>query len=122
MTYLEIPDFPKAPDRGSHNIPLGPLLYIERSDFVEGDQKGFRRLTPNQPVGLKYTSSTISVQNVVKVGVIWNQCTFSADAFSWHFEGYEWEGGGDSRGPGEADRHMQETSSLHSLGCPPPPL
>lgn len=82
VTYLEVPDFPKDPDRGSHNIPLGPLLYIERSDFMDGDQKGFRRLTPNQPVGLKYTSSTISVQNVVKVGVIWNQYIFNADAFS----------------------------------------
>lgn len=65
-----MPNFPKDPERGSHNIPLGPLLYIERSDFMEGGQKGFRRLTPDQPVGLKYTSSTISVQRVVKVGVI----------------------------------------------------
>lgn len=64
---LQVPDFPKDPTRGSHNIPLGPLLYIERSDFMEGNQKGFRRLTPDQPVGLKYTSSTISVQHVVKV-------------------------------------------------------
>ena len=62
-----MPDFPRDPERGSHNIPLGPLLYIERSDFMEGLQKGFRRLTPEQPVGLKYTSSTISVQHVVMV-------------------------------------------------------
>lgn len=82
MKYLEVPDFPKDPDRGSHKIPLGPLLYIERSDFMEGSQKGFRRLTPNQPVGLKYTSSTISVQNVVKVSYIYNQCIFIVDAFS----------------------------------------
>lgn len=66
-----MPNFPKDPQQGSHNIPLGPLLYIERSDFMEGGQKGFRRLTPDQPVGLKYTSSTISVQHVVKVGVIY---------------------------------------------------
>ena len=65
---LEVPDFPKDPQRGSHNIPLGPLVYIERSDFLEGGQKGFRRLTPDQPVGLKYMSSAISVQHVVKVG------------------------------------------------------
>ena len=63
-----MPDFPKDPQRGSHNIPLGPLVYIERSDFLEGGQKGFRRLTPDQPVGLKYMSSAISVQHVVKVG------------------------------------------------------
>lgn len=67
---LEVPDFPKEPERGSHNISLGPLLYIERSDFMEGGQKGFRRLTPDQPVGLKYTSSTISMQHMVKVGTI----------------------------------------------------
>ena len=66
---LEVPDFPKDPSRGSHRIPLGSLVYIERSDFLlgEGGKKGFRRLTPDQPVGLKYTSSAISVQHVVKV-------------------------------------------------------
>ena len=65
---LEVPDFSKDPARGSHTIPLAPLLYIERSDFMEDDgQRGFRRLTPSQPVGLKYTSSTVAVQQVVKV-------------------------------------------------------
>jgi glutaminyl-tRNA synthetase len=64
---LEVPDFPKDPARGYHTIPLGPLLYIERSDFMEeGGQREFRRLTPSQPVGLKYTSSTIAVQQVLK--------------------------------------------------------
>jgi glutaminyl-tRNA synthetase len=64
---LEVPDFPKDPARGYHTIPLGPLIYIERSDFMEeGGQRGFRRLTPSQPVGLKYTSSTIAVQQVLK--------------------------------------------------------
>ena len=66
---IEVPDFPKDPGRGSHNILLGPLLYIERSDFLEGGHKEFRRLTPHQPVGLKYTSSTITVQNVIKVPI-----------------------------------------------------
>ena len=65
-----MPDFPKEPDRGSHTVPLRSLLYIECSDFMEeGGGKGFRRLTATQPVGLKYTSSTISVQQVVRVSV-----------------------------------------------------
>ena len=67
---LDVPDFPKDPQRGSHEISLGPLMYIERSDFMEESRKGFRRLTPNQPVGLKYTSSIISVQHIVKVCLI----------------------------------------------------
>ena len=71
---LEVPDFPREPDRGSHTVPLKSLLYIERSDFMEEGEGGrgrggFRRLTPSQPVGLKYTSSAISVQQVVKVSV-----------------------------------------------------
>ena len=69
-----MPDFHKAPERGVHSIPLGPLLHIERSDFSEEDQKGFRRLTPRQPVGLKYTSSTISVLHVVKVHCMYIVC------------------------------------------------
>ena len=65
-----MPDFPKEPDRGSHTVLLHSLLYIERSDFMEeGGGKGFRRLTATQPVGLKYTSSAISVQQVVRVSV-----------------------------------------------------
>lgn len=71
QVLLDVPDFPKDPNRGSHEIPLGRLVYIERSDFIEEGGKGFRRLTPNQPVGLKYTSSTISIQHVVKVCTIY---------------------------------------------------
>ena len=74
-----MPDFPKEPDRGSHTVPLRSLLYIERSDFMEeGGGKGFRRLTATQPVGLKYTSSTISVQQVVRVSVC--ACLFVCSA------------------------------------------
>ena len=60
-------DIPHDPQRGVHNISLGPVLYIERSDFMEAGQKGYRRLTPQQPVGLKHASRIISLQDVIKV-------------------------------------------------------
>lgn len=35
----EIPDFPKAPERGTHQVPFTRLLYIDRSDFRDVDEK-----------------------------------------------------------------------------------
>jgi len=34
-TSLEVPDFPKEPTRGSHNVTLDRVVYIDRSDFRE---------------------------------------------------------------------------------------
>ena len=34
-TSLEVPDFPKEPARGSHNVTLDRVVYIDRSDFRE---------------------------------------------------------------------------------------
>ena len=42
------------------------LKILERDDFDDEGAKGFRRLTPNQPVGLKYGEIVVAVKNVVK--------------------------------------------------------
>ena len=45
-TDINLPDFPTEASRGSHNIKFGPTIYIEKSDFKESEEKGYRRLTP----------------------------------------------------------------------------
>lgn len=64
---LEIADFPNAPERGTHQIAFDEVLYIEANDFREANaEKGYRRLTREQPVGLRYANFVISVVDVIK--------------------------------------------------------
>jgi len=46
-------------------MPFGPQLFIERDDFAEVPPKKYKRLTPDQPVRLRY-AYIIEVQEVVK--------------------------------------------------------
>lgn len=66
--HLEVPDFPADPEHSSkHMITIEPVIYIEMSDFkntIEQD-KNFRRLTPVQPVGLRYVHLITTVKKVV---------------------------------------------------------
>ena len=61
---FSVPDFPESPDKGSHEIPFDRTIYIERSDFKEANEKGYRRLTPDQAVGLRYAGMVIKVLKV----------------------------------------------------------
>ena len=54
--------------RFSYSILKLTYLIIERSDFEENAPKDFRRLTPAQPVGLKYGEIVVSVKKVHKSG------------------------------------------------------
>ena len=64
---LEVPDFPSEPERGTHSIAFDDIIYIERSDFREANtEKRYRRLTLDQPVGLRYANFVISVQEIIK--------------------------------------------------------
>lgn len=49
---LEVPLFPKSPEKGSRRIPFTRIVYIDRSDFREVDSKDYFRLAPNKAVGL----------------------------------------------------------------------
>uniref|UniRef100_A0A672NIF8 Glutamine--tRNA ligase n=1 Tax=Sinocyclocheilus grahami TaxID=75366 RepID=A0A672NIF8_SINGR len=60
-----IPDFPANEAKGSHVVPFSKTIFIEQSDFRE---KGYKRLTPDQPVGLRHAGYVISVQRVIKDG------------------------------------------------------
>ena len=65
---IAVPEFPDAPEKGSHQICFGQTVYIERSDFKEVNEKGYRRLAPEQPVGLKHAGYVIRVVKVHKDG------------------------------------------------------
>ena len=58
--------FPKQKEKGGvRKVTLSKVIYIEKSDFKENDDKDFYGLTPNQEVGLKY-AGVIKVEQVVK--------------------------------------------------------
>jgi len=65
-TSLEVPHFPKNPELGSHKVAIGSVIYIDRSDFNEVEEAGYRRLTKSQPVGLRHAGLVISVENIKK--------------------------------------------------------
>uniref|UniRef100_A0A8C1BZL4 Glutamine--tRNA ligase n=1 Tax=Cyprinus carpio carpio TaxID=630221 RepID=A0A8C1BZL4_CYPCA len=62
---VRVPDFPANEAKGSHVVPFSKTIFIEKSDFRE---KGYKRLTPDQPVGLRHAGYVISVQRVIKDG------------------------------------------------------
>uniref|UniRef100_A0A0A9YX86 glutamine--tRNA ligase n=2 Tax=Lygus hesperus TaxID=30085 RepID=A0A0A9YX86_LYGHE len=62
---VEVSDFPNDPDKGKHSIKLTSVLYIDRDDFKEVGDKGFKRLTKSQSVGLRYTPYCIRVKEVI---------------------------------------------------------
>ena len=55
---IAVPDFPDNPEKGSHNITFSPTIYIEKSDLNASAnvEKGYRRLTRDQEVGLRYAN------------------------------------------------------------------
>ena len=63
---ISVPDFPDFPERGSHSIAFGSTIFIEKSDFKETNEKGYRRLTPGQSVGLKYADYVLKLVKVHK--------------------------------------------------------
>uniref|UniRef100_A0A3Q2SSW7 Glutamine--tRNA ligase n=1 Tax=Fundulus heteroclitus TaxID=8078 RepID=A0A3Q2SSW7_FUNHE len=63
---VRVPNFPANEAKGSHTVPFTHTIFIEQSDFREGMEKGYKRLTPEQPVGLRHAGYVISVQKVVK--------------------------------------------------------
>lgn len=80
---FEAPYFPPDIDRpGSRSVPVGPELWIERSDFSEDPPKGFRRLVPGGEVRLRY-AYVIRCDEVVKDAdgrVVELRCTADLDS------------------------------------------
>ncbi|XP_020290986.1 probable glutamine--tRNA ligase [Pseudomyrmex gracilis] len=62
---LDVFDFPNEVEK-KHKIKFNEIIYIEASDFKEIEEKGFRRLTPKQPVGLKYAGVVVTFEDIEK--------------------------------------------------------
>ncbi|CAG9856151.1 unnamed protein product [Phyllotreta striolata] len=65
---ISVPNFPAKPELGSHNITFDRTIYIETSDFMEVGEKGYRRLTKTQPVGIRHAGYVLKVIDVKKAG------------------------------------------------------
>lgn len=64
---LNVPDFPGQVDnKTSHEIVFDRVLYIEQSDFKESPEKGYRRLSPTQNVGLRHAGVVLKVTEIKK--------------------------------------------------------
>lgn len=63
---IEVPDFPADDNSTKHKIIFENVIYIERNDFKESDERGYRRLTPTQMVGLRHAGYVISVSNIIR--------------------------------------------------------
>ncbi|XP_075289085.1 glutamine--tRNA ligase [Opisthocomus hoazin] len=61
-----VPNFPADESRGFHKVPFQPTVYIEETDFREEVDKGYKRLAPGQPVGLRHAGYVIAVQNIIR--------------------------------------------------------
>lgn len=58
---ISVADFPSDPLRGSHNIAITSIIYIEKMDFKKEADKSYRRLSLKQSVGLRYAGIVINV-------------------------------------------------------------
>lgn len=76
---LNVPDFPgQIGYKTSHHIIFDRVIYIEQSDFKEIPEKGYRRLSPTQTVGLRHAGVVLKVIEVLKNsagGILELKCT-----------------------------------------------
>ncbi|XP_018575748.1 probable glutamine--tRNA ligase [Anoplophora glabripennis] len=63
---VSVPNFPSKPDLGNHDVTFNKVLYIEETDFMEKGDKGYRRLTRTQSVGLRHAGFVLEVKDVKK--------------------------------------------------------
>lgn len=61
---LTVPNFPQNPEKGLHRIILDKVIYIERSDFKLEPEKGYRRLSREQSVGLRHAGLILHVSQI----------------------------------------------------------
>ncbi|KAF5288075.1 hypothetical protein FQR65_LT12125 [Abscondita terminalis] len=64
---VSVPNFPSKPELGSHDVTYDKVIYIESTDFAEApSDKGYRRLTPSQGVGLRHAGFVLDLKRIEK--------------------------------------------------------
>ncbi len=84
MEHVEIENNPESPEMGHRMVPFGREVFIEREDFMEVPEKGFKRLIPNEEVRLK-GAYFIKCNEVVKNDageVVELHCTYDVETKS----------------------------------------
>ena len=77
---LDAPYWPHdIPNEGSRGLPFSRELYIERSDFQERPERGFRRLSPGARVRLRHAYVIRCDEVVHHAGGTELRCTFQPD-------------------------------------------
>jgi glutaminyl-tRNA synthetase len=51
---VDVPNHPQKPEMGRRQVPFSRELWIERDDYQENPEKGYRRLFPGNDVRLRY--------------------------------------------------------------------
>jgi glutaminyl-tRNA synthetase len=64
VIYVDAPNHPKH-DRGMRKLPFSKVLYIEKTDFREKDEKDYYGLAPGKEVGLRF-GFNITCDEVIK--------------------------------------------------------
>ncbi|KAL9188688.1 hypothetical protein ACHAXT_007066 [Thalassiosira profunda] len=67
MTFA-VQNSPTDASLGSHTVTLTETIYIDAEDFRLDEDPNFYRLTPGQPVGVKYQGGNLVCDEVVKDG------------------------------------------------------
>lgn len=63
---ISVPNIPGNDSAGSHQVTFASTLYIDATDFRESDERGYRRLTPSQGVGLRHSGYVLRVAEAVR--------------------------------------------------------
>ncbi|KAK2082052.1 putative glutamine--tRNA ligase, partial [Saguinus oedipus] len=63
---IQVPNFPADEIKGFHQVSFAPIVFVERTDFKEEPEPGFKHPAWDQPVGLRHTGYIIELQCVVK--------------------------------------------------------
>jgi len=81
---LSIEYHPQKPELGSRKVAFGKELYIERSDFQEVPEEGFKRLTLNGEVRLRkaYIIKCTGVEKDSAGNIILIRCSYDPDTKS----------------------------------------
>uniref|UniRef100_A0A6A7FZU9 glutamine--tRNA ligase n=1 Tax=Hirondellea gigas TaxID=1518452 RepID=A0A6A7FZU9_9CRUS len=65
---ISVPNIPGSDSAGTHQVAFANTVYIDSSDFREEDERGYRRLTTHQSVGLRHSGYVLRVCAVNKQG------------------------------------------------------
>jgi glutaminyl-tRNA synthetase len=79
MTF-DVQNSPTDPSYGMHSVTLTEVIYIDAEDFRLEDDPTYFRLSPNQPVGLKYHGGNLICDDIVEESGVVKRLTCHLDS------------------------------------------